>query len=313
VKERPILFSAPMVRAILAGKKTQTRRIVLDTADHYVSHVGWLDGGSAGPGWYLQEIRDVRHCDTPVRCRYGAVGDRLWVRETWLECGAGSGRYDYRADTEDGPARWRPSIHMPRRASRLTLEKLGGHWKRVPQRGLPWQAFLRRVENLPAGQLWRHNVAGDLPGRGDELDVDALGELVDANRGRRGFTFTHKTGPENHEAIQAANLAGFTVNLSADTLEEADTFFQDDACYPPMTKAGPVVVLLPSDAPDSGTRTPKGRHVVVCPAETSDRTCADCGACANPWRHSIIGFRAHGQFRAHVPELVRLRRKAAAA
>lgn len=184
--------------------------------------------------------------------------------------------------------------------------KLGGHWKAVGSRGLHWQAFLRRVENLPDGQLWRHNVAGDLQGRGVEVDADALGELVEANRGRRGFTFTHKTAADNFEALQAANLNGFTINLSADTLEEADSFFQDGDLR--LTKAGPVVVLLPADAPEKLT-TPEGRAVIVCPAETRGLTCAECELCAKPFRSAIIGFRAHGQFRKHVPELVHLRRK----
>jgi hypothetical protein len=91
------------------------------------------------------------------------------------------------------------------------------------------------------------------------------------------------------------------VNLSADTLEEADALH--------ATKAGPVVVLLPADAPEKLT-TPGGRTVIVCLAETRGLTCEECRLCAKPFRAGIIGFRAHGQFKAHVPELVQLRRKA---
>lgn len=105
--ERPILFSGPMVRAVLSGAKSQTRRVVKPQA-------------TSGPHDLEQTIGTpdslaafVRH-----RCPYGVPGDRLWVRETW-----GPGPF-YRADDEtispsDG---WRPSIHMPRWASRLTLE-----------------------------------------------------------------------------------------------------------------------------------------------------------------------------------------------
>lgn len=183
---------------------------------------------------------------------------------------------------------------------------LGAHWRRVGARGLSWSQFLARVRALPVGQLWRHNEAGDLAGAGADLDLEKLGELVEANRGRRGFTFTHKHRPEHFEALQWANLEGFTVNLSADTLEEADALFQEgDGAE--VTRAGPVAVLLPHDAPKR-LRTPGGRYVVTCVAQTTPgMTCADCELCANPWRNSIVGFRAHGQFRRHVPELVQLR------
>jgi hypothetical protein len=178
--------------------------------------------------------------------------------------------------------------------------KLGAHWKRVGERGLSWTEFLARVRSLPEGRLWRHNVAGDLPGDGEMLDVAALNELVEANRGRRGFTFTHKTHPALAEATASANARGFAINLSADTLEQADEFAGAGA---------PVAVLLPHDAPDRGIRTPAGRRVTVCPAETSGLTCADCELCAKADRVAIIGFRAHGQFKRHVPELIQLRRK----
>jgi hypothetical protein len=192
--------------------------------------------------------------------------------------------------------------------------KNGSHWKRVGERGLTWRKFLAAVRALPEGTLWRHNEAGDLAGQGQELDGEALAQLVEANRGRRGFTYTHKTGAANHELLQWANLEGLTINLSADTLEEADALFQHDAgeegVWPSddLTKAGPVVVLLPEDAPDEGVHTPAGRHVVVCPAQTKGLTCKQCELCAHPFRRSIIGFRAHGQSKALIPEIVRSRR-----
>jgi len=71
--------------------------------------------------------------------------------------------------------------------------------------------------------LWRHNEAGDLPGEGDDIDVPKLRALVQANRGKRGFTYTHKPvldNPQNAVAIKCANQNGFTVNLSADSIEE---------------------------------------------------------------------------------------------
>lgn len=149
-----------------------------------------------------------------------------------------------------------------------------------------WLAFCEQVAALPAGQLWRHNVAGDLPGVGDALDTVALSLLVEANRGRRGFTYTHKPLRSSHEktAVRRATLAGFTVNLSADSLTEADE----------LAALGPTVVTLTSDAPQV-SRTPAGRTVIACPAEQSETlTCEKCKLCSNATRKVIVGFRAHG-------------------
>jgi hypothetical protein len=139
---------------------------------------------------------------------------------------------------------------------------------------------------LADGQLWRHNQAGDLPGIGDKIDRQALTKLVEANRGRRGFTYTHKPmSIANRLAIAKANAKGFTVNLSADNLAEADALAS--------LRIGPVVVVLPSDQL-TNTTTPDGRKVVICPAVTHDNvTCATCQLCARQ-RDAIVGFPAHG-------------------
>lgn len=166
--------------------------------------------------------------------------------------------------------------------------KAAMHWRNVATDGENWRAFCARVARLPEGQLWRHNDAGDLPGKGDRLDVRALDRLVAANRGRRGFSFTHK--PLHHfteeMAVARANREGFTINLSADSLADADR--QADR------EIGPVAVVLPSDA-TRGLKTPAGRHVVICPAQTDGLTCEKCQLCAKPQRRAIVGFRAHGQ------------------
>lgn len=121
--ERPILFSAPMVRAILDGTKTQTRRVVKTQP---------VDIDEDGP--YTQVLKSVGPISFADRkhavCPYGAVGDTLWVRETWFSAPG------YRAGDEhvapigfaaDGKPPHpsyskRPSIFMPRWASRITLE-----------------------------------------------------------------------------------------------------------------------------------------------------------------------------------------------
>lgn len=120
MKERPILFSSPMVNAILQGKKTQTRRIVKNTALQLL-----LSGHT--PELVCAEF-----------CPYGLPGDILWVRESWhdhtesikgLPDGLGgyidTPVYDYKANHIDDKwilLKWRPSIHMPRAACRIMLE-----------------------------------------------------------------------------------------------------------------------------------------------------------------------------------------------
>lgn len=163
------------------------------------------------------------------------------------------------------------------------------HWRAVTagERGLTWPEFCDAIAQLPDGQLWRHNQAGDLPGIGDYINPAAMQLLIDANKGRRGFTYTHKpTTPENLELIRAANAAGFTVNLSANNLAHADILAD--------TGAGPVVTVLPTNAP-AKMMTPAGRPVITCPAQTRDDvSCADCQLCARADRPTIIGFLAHG-------------------
>lgn len=118
MKTYPILFSGPMVRAILAGKKTQTRREARPQPA----------GGVRASVFTPSGLEDIH--GRPIRLPY-SEGNRLWVRET---VGLGERPVDgsqrtcvYRADFLDGPAaagvqRWTPAIHMPRWASRLTLE-----------------------------------------------------------------------------------------------------------------------------------------------------------------------------------------------
>lgn len=122
MRERPILFSAPMVRAILAGAKTQTRRIV-KMKTHY--QIEERDNGTPWP-WMYDGDRDA---DSWMACPYGVRGTRLWVRETFCDdWHMDRGVIEYRADGEldsdmfDAGCTWRPSIHMPRWASRITLE-----------------------------------------------------------------------------------------------------------------------------------------------------------------------------------------------
>ena len=161
--EKPILFSAPMVRAILAGKKTQTRRLINpqpppECGIHYMlGDESWLPREQRTPlrhtweAWWGERF-DKRPpkalCGShDVRCPYGAPGDTLWVRETFAgekNRSLGSGRLFYRADGDvrgrqetfsyiEREGRWRPAIHLPRWGSRLTLRVLSVRVERVQE------------------------------------------------------------------------------------------------------------------------------------------------------------------------------------
>lgn len=183
------------------------------------------------------------------------------------------------------------------------------HWQKVTdgERGMTYDDFCNYIKGLPDGQLWRHNQCGDLVPKlktisgvhkvidedsRDAIDKSMLGQLVNANRGKRGFTYTHYdvlspgyTGDWNRDAINKANQGGFTINLSADSIIEADRKMD--------LGIAPVTTLLPEDA-DRTIVTPKGRKIIICPvaAEKLD-SCAVCGLCAKQ-RQAIIGFPAHG-------------------
>lgn len=166
IKERPILFSGEMVRAILEGRKTQTRRVMKPQPVHKDGGYFWPSHPDWKIGWAAEDSAAAKLPNFKVepatewfiengKCPYGQPRDRLWVRETWaqtvnlnrrtnwpgrphLKCtdyyeiGACMPCYIYRADGEtdwvddDGSptdaSYWKPSIHMPRWASRILLE-----------------------------------------------------------------------------------------------------------------------------------------------------------------------------------------------
>jgi len=164
------------------------------------------------------------------------------------------------------------------------------HWRAITQgtRGYDLAQLCTQIKKLPKHQLWRFAQAGDLPGEDDAIDCDALQQIVEANANRRGYAYTHypAANPQNAAAIRQAIVRGFTINLSANSLEHADELAD--------LSVAPVVTLLLPDQLTS-TVTPKGRLVAICPAVTHDDiNCANCGICAVPNRKSIIGFPAHG-------------------
>lgn len=130
VNERPILFSAAMVKAILEGRKTQTRRVIKPQPSADARPMPSSSEGRQSDYWSVfTGVDDV----AGLKCPYGGAGDQLWVRETWRCRGGREYEYQreqkaivYRATAELIDAvtdhHWRPSIFMPRWASRLTLE-----------------------------------------------------------------------------------------------------------------------------------------------------------------------------------------------
>lgn len=144
MKERGMIFNAEMVRAILDGRKTQTRRIMkkqpepskaregdfyfpCDKMQSMVHVSDFIPGNSMIPD---------AHEFFSKCCPFGEVGDRIWVRETWARYNIDQNSHDmaYRASMPDDwpkEGRWRPSIHMPRWASRITLEITGVRVERL--------------------------------------------------------------------------------------------------------------------------------------------------------------------------------------
>lgn len=170
------------------------------------------------------------------------------------------------------------------------------HWKKVSagERGTDLDTFCAQIRKLPKFQLWRHNQAGDLAGRDGVIDQVALHKLVSANRGRHGFTYTHydPTNPDNARALAYANGQGFTVNLSAETLDQVDQYL--------ALGVGPVVVTLPADA-RGAHKTPLGHDVITCPTYENDSvSCATCAICQKADRKTVIGFPAHGSGKKRV-------------
>ncbi len=174
------------------------------------------------------------------------------------------------------------------------------HWKKVTEgeRGVHFQEFVNQIRKLQRGQLWRHNVSGDLPHIFGDINNTMLQMLADANKGRKGYTYTHHILNEaNVQAIKEANSKGFTVNASTEDVEVADAV---------MTEHGiPAVAVVKSDKTERFYTTSSGRKVITCPATIHENvTCATCKLCANADREYIIAFPAHGNAKKTVNEIV---------
>ena len=176
-REFPILFSAPMVRAILDGRKTQTRRVVKPQPN--VVHAIYNDASIATNLLF-------RKCDQRIHCPYGQPGNRLWVRETWArddedgavmfraDCGLGGDADDWQRGINDGAPRyrWRPSIHLPRWASRILLEVIAVRVERLQD--------ISEADALTEGVTFSVPVK---PSRAERMARDAYAELWESING----------------------------------------------------------------------------------------------------------------------------------
>lgn len=170
MKERPILFSGPMVRAILDGRKTQTRRVIKPQPER--SHwerdekhellVNTLYSSAGYCVRFQHILKGINREDPQWRTSpYGAPGDRLWVRETFALHHSFPDEVFYRADKEISGQKWTPSIFMPRWASRITLritdirvERLQDISDRGPQNDCTDEGVFFSGMELPAYEEW---------------------------------------------------------------------------------------------------------------------------------------------------------------
>jgi hypothetical protein len=163
------------------------------------------------------------------------------------------------------------------------------HWDKVTngERGIDWESFCAAVAGFADGQTWRMNQAGDLPHNDGFIDGALMHSLITANKGKQGFTYTHHNvnSEHNREIIKSANKSGFTINLSAESFEQADEFM--------ALNIGPVVTIMPEGLPTK-LKTKQGHTIVTCPATYLDNvSCATCQLCQKQ-RNTIVGFPVHG-------------------
>jgi len=175
---------------------------------------------------------------------------------------------------------------------------LAMHWRKIGAggRGSAWDALCDQIKALPRNQLWRHNQAGDLPGSDNAIDAAKLAQLVSANKGKRGFTYTHyPMHGDNLSAVKSAIDSGFTINASAD----------NDQIAMQLHELGlPVAVIASKDKP---YRLANGVQVAICPAQKSDHmSCDKCQLCADSNRDYVIGFIPHGTGKKRVVNIARV-------
>lgn len=176
------------------------------------------------------------------------------------------------------------------------------HWNNVETKGIELDALTQKIKKLPRAQMWRHNVTGDLDHVGGFINRGTLEALTEANKGKRGYTYTHHALEKggNLDAIKKANANGFTVNASCESVSQASAA---------IDKGIPAVCVVDKNEKRK-TWKESGKVVVLCPATyREDINCATCGACANAGRKSVIAFPAHGNKKNLISEIVKEKSK----
>ena len=182
------------------------------------------------------------------------------------------------------------------------------HWRKVTdgERGGTWDDLAAFVSQLKAGQLWRHNVSGDLPHHEGHIDLRQLFDLVQANQasGAKGYTYTHHLlNTHNKEAIKYATNNGFTINASTETYSQADAVINQKINAVTIIPSTDESIVPYCSLEDHKVyyrqlkqlKTPEGRRIKICPAQTCVPTkCENCGLCSHQERNYPIGFIAHG-------------------
>ena len=206
--------------------------------------------------------------------------------------------------------------HMINKTCYAEFGPISLHWNKVSsgERGGNLESLLQAIKRLRRGTVWRYAVAGDLPGLHICIDPAALEQITKANKGLKGYAYTHKPIFKsqykkfllrdygitrqffnkqvviNKAAIIAANAGGFTINYSADTLAIADRVKKENIA--------PVVVSYAVDKETKAFKTPAGNQVALCAYDADKIPCSECGdkttLCGNAKRKAIIGFKAHG-------------------
>lgn len=166
------------------------------------------------------------------------------------------------------------------------------HWAQQETKGVEFSTVLYAIKRQPINAIWRLFEAGDFEGDGELINPQQVADLLQANQDKRGFGYTHYPVLPNLALLEQMNNNGLTVNVSANTWEEAVFSY----------KLGlPVTVVVPEKQPKDSTID--GVRVVVCPAQTSKTgtTCLQCQLCYRAKRDFIIGFRAHGTKKRKIP------------
>lgn len=174
-----------------------------------------------------------------------------------------------------------------------------------------YAALLRRVrDEIPAGVVWRHNQAGDLLSDDQGMiDVDAARSLVEANKGKHGYTYTHypvipqqdvsaAVASHNREIVEEMNRNGFVVNISCNSMLHADHVLASGI-------EAPVTCMVHDIGNDVRTLlSPGNNRVVICLNTTLGKTCTECMLCMRTERGGIVAFPVHGTGKKRASQVI---------